>query len=626
MHNLCGSTTNLPIGTKRLLGLGLNYCIKKPYPDNNIEETIDKFIRDIRSTHYWNNIHEDDPLNQRKYIPKLYIKSDHWEPKAASPEVEEAVSTFVDRLTQEHHKYHKRWSKPNLTKQQFQLLKYLKNNDLLIVVPSDKNLGPVIMERSVYIRRCLDGFLNLPTQYERLQNKEHIRTDKKLHYTMDRFIGNKYSTTIEESIRADFFNRGRKLHGTNIAKFRATVKVHKLPAQKLRPVIAKCGTSIECLSKWLDYELQKLKKYIPTYIKNSEEYHHKITSRRWPAGTRIIAADATAMYDNIEIDHGIEAIKLWLDSLKDELPGDYPHEAILDALNVVMRNNLAEFGDCHFKQIRGTAMGTSVAVIYAGLYYGWHEKAKLLPTYDQFILDMSRFVDDMTVLWLGSHNDYLNFKRDVNNYGILKWTMEEPSNKAIFLDLDMTISEEGVISTRTFQKPMNLYLYIPPQSAHQDGLMKGIVYGELKRYLWQNTKREDYIKMVSKFFQRCLKRNWPYKRLYRIFIDANRKLADSKSSQATQNATMSQEQHDNEGNKKRDRVFLKLKFHPNYIPRKKIRELYEEELEDVLRDQLGVDQFTICYSRAQSISDCVVRSRLHQAEGETVSTFLGGVT
>jgi hypothetical protein len=52
------------------------------------------------------------------------------------------------------------------------------------------------------------------------------------------------------------------------------------------------------------------------------------------------------MYDNIDIDHGIgiEAIKLWLDSLKGDRPGDYPHEAILDALNVIMRNNLAEFG------------------------------------------------------------------------------------------------------------------------------------------------------------------------------------------------------------------------------------------------------------------------------------------
>eukprot|EP00984_Skeletonema_dohrnii_P031699 scaffold24547_cov71-Skeletonema_dohrnii-CCMP3373.AAC.1 len=127
---------------------------------------------------------------------------------------------------------------------------------------------------------------------------------------------------------------------------------------------------------------------------------------------------------------------------------------------------------------------------------------------------MSRFVDDMTVLWLGSHNDYLNFKRDVNNYGILKWTMEDPSNKAIFLDIDMTISEEGVISTITYQKLMNLYLYIPPQSAHQDGLMKGIVYGELKRYLWQNTKREDYIKMllVASYLSLSLSGVWGVKK------------------------------------------------------------------------------------------------------------------
>eukprot|EP00984_Skeletonema_dohrnii_P020022 scaffold9684_cov147-Skeletonema_dohrnii-CCMP3373.AAC.1 len=32
------------------------------------------------------------------------------------------------------------------------------------------------------------------------------------------------------------------------------------------------------------------------------------------------------------------------DGRQGELPEDYPHEAILDALNVVMRNNLAEFG------------------------------------------------------------------------------------------------------------------------------------------------------------------------------------------------------------------------------------------------------------------------------------------
>ena len=98
-------------------------------------------------------------------------------------------------------------------------------------------------------------------------------------------------------------------------------------------------------------------------------------------------------------------------------------------------------------------MGTSVAVIYASLYYGWHEKIiKLLPIYNKFILDLSRFVDDVCVLWLGSYIDFLNFKRDIDDYGIqysvLRWTMEEPSNTAIFLDSYIAISNDGVISTK----------------------------------------------------------------------------------------------------------------------------------------------------------------------------------
>lgn len=214
-----------------------------------------------------------------------------------------------------------------------------------------------------------------------------------------------------------FFHQTEEKYGDNIARFRASPKVHKSP-WNLRPVIAKCGTTIKDLSKWFNYELQKLCRYIPSYIKNSYEYHKKITSRKWPAGTLLFTADATAMYDNIDIDHGIKSVKLWLDSLREELPNDFlPTDVIIEALDIVMRNNVAQFGDCYFKQLCGSVMGTSVAVIYAGLYYAWHEKTKLLPTYNRFILDLSRFVDDMCVLWLGSYSDWLDFQRDMNDYG-----------------------------------------------------------------------------------------------------------------------------------------------------------------------------------------------------------------
>eukprot|EP00985_Skeletonema_marinoi_P032348 scaffold39112_cov153-Skeletonema_marinoi.AAC.5 len=129
------------------------------------------------------------------------------------------------------------------------------------------------------------------------------------------------------------------------------------------------------------------------------------------------------------------------------------HSASYEWVAATRRLPSKRFWRLFFEQLCGTAMGTSVAVIYASLYYGWHEKIiKLLPIYNKFILDLSRFVDDMCVLRLGSYIDFLNFKRDIDDYGIqysvLRWTMEEPSNTAIFLDSYIAISNDGVISTK----------------------------------------------------------------------------------------------------------------------------------------------------------------------------------
>ncbi|KAL7484851.1 hypothetical protein ACHAW6_010480 [Cyclotella cf. meneghiniana] len=46
-----------------------------------------------------------------------------------------------------------------------------------------------------------------------------------------------------------------------------------------------------------------------------------------------------------------------------------------------MQHNIMNFGDSYFLQLIGTAMGTSAAVAYANLYFGWHEKETLLPKF-----------------------------------------------------------------------------------------------------------------------------------------------------------------------------------------------------------------------------------------------------
>ena len=107
-------------------------------------------------------------------------------------------------------------------------------------------------------------------------------------------------------------------------------------------------------------------------------------------------------------------------------------------------------------------MGTSAACMWATIYFAVHEIDTLLSNYDSHLLLFRRYIDDMIGIWLGDDTTWENFKRDTNNFGILTWDFEEPSHTVNFLDLTISI-ENCRIVTRTYQKPMNLYQYIPAQ-------------------------------------------------------------------------------------------------------------------------------------------------------------------
>jgi hypothetical protein len=68
----------------------------------------------------------------------------------------------------------------------------------------------------------------------------------------------------------------------------------------------------------------------------------------------------------------------------------------------------------------------------------------------------------------------------------------------------------------TYQKAMNLYLYIPPSSAHPPSCLKGLICGELRRYWLQNTQ-ENFQKMVLSFIQRLQDRGHTLQNLILLF-------------------------------------------------------------------------------------------------------------
>ena len=118
------------------------------------------------------------------------------------------------------------------------------------------------------------------------------------------------------------------------------------------------------------------------------------------------------MYTNIDTEHGLATIENWLNLHRTEIRArhsDFPFDLLKELLRIVMTNNVFQFDDCWYHQTNGTAMGTSVACIYATIYFSYHEETKLLPTHQSSLLYYRRFIDDVLGIWIPTAPDNSNW-------------------------------------------------------------------------------------------------------------------------------------------------------------------------------------------------------------------------
>lgn len=87
--------------------------------------------------------------------------------------------------------------------------------------------------------------------------------------------------------------------------------------------------------------------------------------------------------------------------------------------------------------------------------------------------------------------------------------------------LDLWMLKEGSrLITKTHQKALNLYLYIPANSAHSPGILKGLIYGLLKKYKSHNSRPADFRRIVNLFYKRLQARGYLPKLLLPVFRKA----------------------------------------------------------------------------------------------------------
>ena len=247
-----------------------------------------------------------------------------------------------------------------------------------------------------------------------------------------------------------------------------------------------------------------------------------------------------------------------------------------------------------------------------------------------------RYIDDGFGIWY-HHPDpaedarlWQAFQDDFNDWHGLEWEFVGPNDTVDFMDITMKIVN-GKIDFTLFEKALNLYLYIPPKSAHPPGVLTGLISGNILRIHQLCSRDDDINDRLRIFFRRLRHRGYSSEALLPIFqkaVDnAKKYLRTSPESRLAAKRAKAEES--------KRRVFLHLPYHPNDPPSSTVQRLWREHMlhpigltplnhvENDCNERIPIDRLTIAYSRAPNFGNMFSVRKIQKHPGPNVSSFIG---
>lgn len=613
-----------PKNLRSLLGLSLKFI---PTPRYNVpwsyysDKTLPRMNRDLRIKAYMaDKINDDDEDN---FNARLYVRS-NWEP----PEHLFPFPRELPRRIKAFESHLRRTVKPepgnkNLLPHQRRALNYLRNQTTFLVVQCDKNLGPAVIEREEYIRLVIRDHLSDESTYLRLSAADAKTLAVQIKATLESWIS-RYKSSLTKDERR-FFKHHLATNEDPFATFYATMKVHKSPL-KTRPIVSCSGSLLEAIGIWVDDKLQAIARSQRSYFKSSFDLKKELLSLRLPPNCLLFTADAQSMYTNIPTDRALMFIGRYLRSQHFD---GVPIEALMEALRLVMKNNVFTFGDTTWKQLTGTAMGTPPAPPWATIYMALNEE-QFLPRFESHLPLYRRFIDDIIGIWrvtdpTTNEATWIQFQTALNDPVYkLTWDVSPPSLRVNFMDLTISLTDSG-IQTTLYEKPLNLHLYIPSHSCHPPGLLSGMVHGMMFRIHTLCTDNDDRRARTREFFRQLQRRGYQPRQLRPLFVKALRRAQAYTGARADPTA---------QRNKLRRSLLFHLRYHPKNPPSRAIQSAWRHhvaeppytnplaQVKNYAGTPLGIDRLIIAYNRPLNLGNLLSYRKLKDNAGPPVSSFL----
>ena len=606
---------------------------------SQLKSDIDKYTRKCLWKHYW---FEND-LNRGENISDdivQHISDDHNEkvesvlkssksnfPRTSAPApLKMYLNSIHSDIIGSCLKKHEEKKHCNISPTEKQAIKTLQNiqsQRLITIKEVDKGGGICIMNTDDYIIEMETQLRATFKNEDGTESKFYIPVKENVLNKKKKEISNLIKYGLEQNIISQSDSKIMEPNGIpgrlyGIPKLHKGIKEGKrIPP--CRPIISNSGSNTEFSSAFVDIHSRNLVKKLDSFVEDTPDLlrilQDENTRGCQPSNSFPVTVDVTALYTNIPTHGpmgGLQAFEKALNRRTLKEKSETPTIFLCDLLEAVLDGNIFEFDGNLFQQKIGTAMGTSVAPTYACLFMGWLEEF-ILSAWSNHKKHGSkpylwrRYIDDIFFIWNGDVqelNEFIDFINQQHPNIKFEATFDFEKRSIPFLDMSISINENGFLETDLYKKKTAKIQYLLPSSCHPGHITKNIPYSLAYRLLRICSNRDTFKLRLEELRQNLLLRSYHP----RVIQNAFDKITCIDREEALKKVTKTN---------KESNVAIVTNFHPSIPSISKIMKKHWSVMIDDSPEMKNCfsKSSIVSYKRHKNLRDMLIRAKLPPIRG-----------
>jgi len=485
---------------REVLDLGLKFI---PTPKSDIlpiaQTALKKFSRLIKLRYFFHGSKNTSPIER-------FIEKSEWIPPCNNVGIIEKLNDLETNIL---YQTNDNDSEKNISKEQLNALKALRDNREIIIKPADKGSATVIMSRNSYITEVNRQLAN-PMHYTSLLEPVYPEASEKITVILQQLKHSDYITDKQlDYLTPPSEPRHRQLY--------LLPKIHKSadkwPQKDImppgRPIISDCQSESYRVAQYIDSFLTPLSITHASYVKNTTDFLDKITSINSPVNCILFTLDVESLYTNIDNIAGLASVKRAFDRTPDI---KRPDKEILELLEISLNYNDFKFNSEFYLQIHGTAMGKVFAPNYANIFMAdWEENA--LSKCNKLPIIYLRYLDDIFGIWTHGETEFNSFLTILNSqHPSIRLTSEISYESVNFLDTTIfkgdRFSKTGIVDTKVYFKPTDTHQLLHKKSFHPKHTFSGILKSQILRFHRICNNKSDFESATKLLFNSLRQRHY----------------------------------------------------------------------------------------------------------------------